>query len=222
MLDSAFSSLRALSLDVVARGAASVPGFVARAALRWVRSGVRDRADFDIYEVDALRHAPECAAAAFFIAAADDAFVEPKHSAALHDALASPRREMCLCPGAHNSTRPLEAYARVERFLRRALLDEDVPDDATTWAETVDAALAPLVNEARRDDRPNFAALPPWTVENLMMRAGARAAAAPAAAAEPAAPTPRWLEAAVDEAKPAHDDAVEDMQAEAAAVANLL
>ena len=232
VLDSAFSSLRALSLDVVARGASSVPTFLARAALRWVRSGVRDRADFDIFDVDPLRYAPECDAAAFFICAADDQFVEPKHSALLHDALASPAREMCVCPGAHNSTRPLECYARAERFLRRVLYPggEHGGDADPTWSEAVDDALAPLVAPSRRDDRPNFAALPPWTVENLLLRAKQRSlqadvaasmAKARAAVDDPPA-APRWLEDAVQEARPAHDAAVEDMQNEARAVADLL
>ncbi|KAH8093436.1 serine aminopeptidase [Aureococcus anophagefferens] len=222
VLDSAFASLRSLSLDVVRRGANGVPRVLAEAALRWIRGSVRERADFDIFDVDALRHAPECEAAAFFICAADDGFVEPSHSARLHDAVASAAKEMCVCPGAHNTTRPRQCYARVELFLRRVLFGEELADDARTLADDLDATLLPLISEPRRADRPNFAALAPWTVENLVIRAKQRLGQdddddgdddpRPASA-------PRWL---ADAAEPAHDDTVAAMQEETARVAKLL
>ena len=222
VLDSAFASLRSLSLDVVRRGANGVPRVLAEAALRWIRGSVRERADFDIFDVDALRHAPECEAAAFFICAADDGFVEPSHSARLHDAVASSAKEMCVCPGAHNTTRPRQCYARVELFLRRVLFGEEPADDARTLADDLDATLLPLISEPRRADRPNFAALAPWTVENLVIRAKQRLGQdddddgdddpRPTSA-------PRWL---ADAAEPAHDDTVAAMQEETARVAKLL
>ncbi|KAJ8613153.1 hypothetical protein CTAYLR_004810 [Chrysophaeum taylorii] len=181
--DSAYASLRDLSLDVARRGAASLPTFVARSALRWIRDSVLRRADFDIFDVDALKHAPECAAPAFFICAADDNFVEASHTARLHDALGSDVKELCVCPGSHNSTRPTEAFDRVEAFLRNAL---GLPDDRP-FASTLDKDLEGLLPESRQD-RPNFAALSPWIIENL------RAKRRDALANADAPPAPRWLE----------------------------
>ncbi|KAH8070497.1 palmitoyl-(protein) hydrolase [Aureococcus anophagefferens] len=55
VLDSAFASLRSLSLDVVRRGANGVPRVLAEAALRWIRGSVRERADFDIFDEETAR-----------------------------------------------------------------------------------------------------------------------------------------------------------------------
>ena len=166
VLDSAYSSLRDLSLDVARRGAANLPAFVTKSALRWIRDSVARRADFDIFEVDAARQAPECVVPAFFICGADDTFVEPKHTSTLHDLLASPHKELCICPGTHNSTRPKDAFDRCQAFLRDHL--DLGSSQEVLFASSLDADLAPLLPESRRADRPNFAALAPWTIENLV------------------------------------------------------
>mmetsp|Transcript_7810 Transcript_7810/g.23906 ORF Transcript_7810/g.23906 Transcript_7810/m.23906 type:complete len:573 (-) Transcript_7810:395-2113(-) len=181
VVDSAYSSLRQLSLDVARAGAAGVPAVVARSALRWIRDSVSRRAGFDIFEVDALKHVPDCVAPAFFVCAADDAFVDASHTARLHDAIASKTKELCVCPGSHNTTRPKECFDRIELFLR-AVLDLDTP--AAPFASALDADLLPMLPEARRADRPNFAALAPWTIENLKARRRDAADFSPA---------PRWL-----------------------------
>ena len=231
-MDSAFSSLRQLSFDVAKRGAAAVPGPIVGAALRWVRGSVLGLADFDLYDVAPLDHAPEVVSPALVLCAADDVFVEPAHSHAIHAALGCVDKELCVCPGAHNTARPIGAYVSIEGFLRRALGDGEAK---TAFADVVDRRLAILLSPARRPGRPNFAALPPWTVENLTIRARQRerpiddfaeaddvseaSAEDGAAAAADAPTTPRWLR---EEAAPAHDDTVAAMQEETARVARLL
>mmetsp|Transcript_17756 Transcript_17756/g.57461 ORF Transcript_17756/g.57461 Transcript_17756/m.57461 type:complete len:452 (+) Transcript_17756:1528-2883(+) len=230
VLDSAYASLKDLSLDVARRGAANLPSFLAKSALRWIRDSVSRRADFDIFDVDAAKHAPECVANAFFICAADDTFVEPKHTSTLHDLIASTKKELCICPGTHNSTRPKDAFDRIQTFLTDSLhLDDDENDDdendddgpaaaslrgnETLFASALDADLAPLLPESRRNDRPNFAALPPWTIENLI---GAKKRADDF---DDLPPAPRWLDDDDDEHRV---DKVDEMQASTFAAAEHL
>lgn len=170
--DSAYSSLKELSLDVARRGAEGIPSFIASSALRWVRDSVFRRAAFDLFEVDALKHVRECVAPVFFVCAADDTFVDPSHTSRLHEALVSSKKELCVCPGTHNSTRPKECFDRIEIFLRSALGlaaadDKSPPRD---YASSLDQELLPMLPQSRRQDRPNFAALAPWTIENLRAR----------------------------------------------------
>jgi len=219
--DSAYSSLRDLSLDVARRGAAQLPSFLAKSALRWIRDSVAKRADFDIYDVDAARHAPDCVVPGFFICAADDAFVEPKHTSTLHDLLAADSKELCVCPGTHNSTRPKDAFDRVEAFLRTHLQLPKASPSQEPFATGLDAELAPLLPEARRADRPNFAALAPWTIENLLS-ARKRADDYEHIANNPDTPaTPRWLVEDADHEQ--RVDKVDQMQASTLqAAANLI
>lgn len=226
--DSAYSSLRELALDVAKRGAASLPAFVARSALRWIRNSVLKRADFDIFDVDALKHVPECVAPAFFVCAADDTFVEPSHTSRLFEAIASHSKELCVCAGSHNSTRPKECFDRVEAFLRGVLglqplsnvascLDSSASSQSPTshtplactldqpalhtpgnedeepgasrrpFASALDEELLPIIPESRRADRPNFAALAPWTIEDLRVKSRE------VSFCEDVLPSPRWL-----------------------------
>uniref|UniRef100_A0A7S3K435 Xaa-Pro dipeptidyl-peptidase-like domain-containing protein n=1 Tax=Aureoumbra lagunensis TaxID=44058 RepID=A0A7S3K435_9STRA len=220
ILDSAFSSLPELALDIARRGASHLPAFVFRSALRWIRDGIKRRADFDIVDVDAARHAPECVVPALFIAASDDNFVEPKHSATLLSLLPdcgnNNHSQQCIVPGSHNSTRPTHCFDQIEIFLREKL---GLQSSNLPLASELDLSLSPLLPQARRSSRPNFAALAPWTIENLSSSTASQDGAivdSPSAGRELAStPTPRWLNGGNEQ----HVDKVDEMQAATIAVA---
>lgn len=204
VIDSAYSNLKTLALDVARKAAARLPSFVAAVALRSVRDSVVRRAGFDIFDVDALKHVTDCTVPTFFICAADDTFVEPYHTAQLHDALATDDKELCVCPGTHNSTRPKDCYDQIDAFLRRRL---GFAHTDPRFASKLHAELASSLSKAQQREPPNFAALSPWTIENIRARLDRRGNFSEEDdAAEDV--TPRWLEGGEEE----EEDVVQEMQ----------
>lgn len=66
ILDSPFSSLRVLAKELVEHTNFNIPNFAIGLALRIVRSSVRSRAGFDIYQLDTLSNASKCYVPALF------------------------------------------------------------------------------------------------------------------------------------------------------------
>ena len=60
VLDSSFSDLSTLAEEMVERGRRHglfAPGFVVALAMRWIRSSVQQKAQFDIHDLSPIRHA---------------------------------------------------------------------------------------------------------------------------------------------------------------------
>ena len=113
--DSAFASLEALAQDLVGKVSKRIPALLVRQALGMIKDSVRYRCSFDIRECDAMRALPACTTPAMFIAAADDDFILPRHSATMHAALGAPdaMKRLEVVPGKHNTTRPLGLFTKV-------------------------------------------------------------------------------------------------------------
>lgn len=104
VLDSPFCSLKELSLEL-AKKKAKVPNFITNKVLGMLQKTVKEKAEFDIYDLNPLEnnvgrsHSP-----AFFISAEEDELIPPDHAKRLHDAYKGQKRYM-LVKGTHNSNR---------------------------------------------------------------------------------------------------------------------
>ena len=126
VLDSPFSSLTALMSELAdgffggANSYVGVPRMATRLALGWMRSSIKSRAGFDIHHLDVLRTVGTSHCPALFAHGADDDFIKPAHSRALHDAYAG-EKEFLLFDGDHNSPRPTPFFDATLTFFTRAL-----------------------------------------------------------------------------------------------------
>ena len=125
VLDSPFSSLTALMSELVdgffsANSYVGVPQMATRLALGWMRSSIKSRAGFDIHDLDVLRTVGTSHCPALFAHGADDDFIRPAHSRALHDAYAG-EKEFLIFDGDHNSPRPTPFFDATLTFFARAL-----------------------------------------------------------------------------------------------------
>jgi fermentation-respiration switch protein FrsA (DUF1100 family) len=72
IVDSPFSSFRQLAFDLTSRGMVRVPKFAVSAVLSMIRRSVRNRAGFDLYQLQPVTGAPLCTCPALFLVAEGD------------------------------------------------------------------------------------------------------------------------------------------------------
>lgn len=123
ILDSAFASLEILAEEMVEKGRKHglfAPGFVVAIAMRFIRSSVLKKAEFDIKELAPIEHADKCYIPALFIAAEGDDFVSPHHTQKIYHQYAGDKN-VIIVDGDHNSQRPAFMYDMVAIFLIQTL-----------------------------------------------------------------------------------------------------
>jgi acetyl esterase/lipase len=87
ILDSPFSDLTLLAEDMVEKGRDQglfVPGFVVSIAISFIRGTVRKTAGFNIRDISPIKNVNACFIPALFVSGAEDDFILPKHSEAIH------------------------------------------------------------------------------------------------------------------------------------------
>jgi len=105
VLDSVFSRLQDVAMELVRSSAPKMPGALTRSALWFMRRGIRRRAGFDINELDALSAAAEAWIPALFLHGLDDTMIAKHHSEKVHAAY-SGDKNLILFEGDHNDMRP--------------------------------------------------------------------------------------------------------------------
>lgn len=128
ILDSSFADLTLLAESMVEKGKEagySVPSFVVKLAIRFIRSSVQKAAHFDIKELSPLKHVASCFIPALFAAGSGDKFVPPSHSQLLYDSYAG-EKSIHILDGDHNTPRPADFFQITAVFLIAAL---SIPDD---------------------------------------------------------------------------------------------
>ena len=123
ILDSAFASLEMLAEEMVEKGRKHglfAPGFVVAIAMRFIRSSVLKKAEFDIKELAPIEHADKCYIPALFVAAEGDDFVSPHHTQKIYHQYAGDKN-VIIVDGDHNSQRPAFMYDMVAIFLVQTL-----------------------------------------------------------------------------------------------------
>lgn len=144
VLDSPFCDLRILAEELVDNFVKiKVPGWAVSGALSMVRKSVQTYANFDMFSVRPMDHAPNSHAPAIFAAAHDDTFIYPHHARRLHDAYAGDKNFVVI-EGNHNSSRPRCFLDSVGMFFFRTLqCDVFLPkmskfSFAQDWCENAD------------------------------------------------------------------------------------
>jgi len=123
VLDSAFSSLKKIAEELVEKTPLKIPKMMLSLGLKVIRRSIKNKASFDISELEPIKHAPKAKVPALFCHAKDDNFILPHHSKQLHDAYGG-KKNLVMVEGDHNSQRPDFFYDSVVIFFHNNLLDE--------------------------------------------------------------------------------------------------
>ncbi|XP_026661862.1 uncharacterized protein LOC103710654 isoform X2 [Phoenix dactylifera] len=89
VLDSAFSNLFDLMMELVDVYKIRLPKFTVKMALQYMRRVIQKKAKFDIMDLNAVQFAPKTFIPALFGHASEDIFIQPHHSDLIYQAYAS-------------------------------------------------------------------------------------------------------------------------------------
>eukprot|EP01122_Echinamoeba_exundans_P001789 TRINITY_DN1177_c0_g1_i2.p1 TRINITY_DN1177_c0_g1~~TRINITY_DN1177_c0_g1_i2.p1 ORF type:complete len:535 (+),score=122.08 TRINITY_DN1177_c0_g1_i2:106-1710(+) len=159
VVDSPFSSLRTLAMELVDKMAAKLPSLVAKAGYKMVRSSVKKQAKFDIDELETIKSAQASYVPALFGHGEDDTFIAASHSKTLHEAYAGDKNVIYF-EGDHNSRRPQFFLDSVSIFIRNYLLSKTDfgSDNPLPSGESFDDYFSPTSSDSF-DDLDNISML---------------------------------------------------------------
>ncbi|KVH88511.1 hypothetical protein Ccrd_026667 [Cynara cardunculus var. scolymus] len=128
VLDSAFSNLFNLMMELVDVYKIRLPKFTVKVALQYMRRMIQKKAKFDIMDINALKVAPKTFIPALFGHAKGDKFIQPHHSDLISNSYALNKidylqgdKNMIKFEGDHNSSRPQFYYDSVSIFFHNVL-----------------------------------------------------------------------------------------------------
>ena len=118
-LDSPFYSLNLL-IDELSIDRVSLPNFLVRQVIKMLKETVKEKAGFNIDDIEPGEYAKKCFVPAFFCHGKDDNFVDVHHCKDLY--LIYPgEKNIFLIEGEHNSLRPNELNEKASEFFYHAL-----------------------------------------------------------------------------------------------------
>ncbi|KAD7117992.1 hypothetical protein E3N88_05260 [Mikania micrantha] len=120
VLDSAFSNLFNLMMELVDVYKIRLPKFTVKVALQYMRRVIQKKAKFDIMDINALKVAPKTFIPALFGHAKGDKFIQSHHSDLISLSYAGDKN-LIKFDGDHNSTRPQFYYDLVSIFFHNVL-----------------------------------------------------------------------------------------------------
>ncbi|KAJ8562638.1 hypothetical protein K7X08_031090 [Anisodus acutangulus] len=120
VLDSAFSNLFDLMMELVDVYKIRLPKFTIKVAVQYMRRVIQKKAKFDIMKLNCLQVAPKTYIPALFGHAKDDKFVQPHHSDLIYKSYAGDKN-IIKFDGDHNSARPQFYYDSVSIFFYNVL-----------------------------------------------------------------------------------------------------
>ncbi|KMZ67579.1 hypothetical protein ZOSMA_262G00130 [Zostera marina] len=120
VLDSAFSNLYSLMMELASVYKIRLPKFTIKMGLQYMRRVIRRRAQFDIMELNTIQFAPKTFIPVLFGHANDDVFVLPHHSDHIYKSYAG-EKNIIKFDGDHNSPRPQFYYDSVSIFFYNVL-----------------------------------------------------------------------------------------------------
>nr|GMD80543.1 uncharacterized protein LOC104225093 [Ipomoea batatas] len=127
VLDSPFSNLVDLMMEVAGTNAIRLPKFTLKFAIQFMRRSVLKKAKFDIMELDTIKVARRCFVPLLLGHAVDDDFIQPHHSDRIFDAYMG-EKNIIKFDGDHNSQRPQFYFDSISIFFNNVLRP---PDDDT-------------------------------------------------------------------------------------------
>ena len=105
VLDSPFCSLKVLTEEMAKEKASSIPNFILNKGVSMIRETIKEKAKFDINDIEPKVYAERCFIPALFCHAENDTFVNVHHSHDLYAVYAGEKR-ITIVSGDHNSARP--------------------------------------------------------------------------------------------------------------------
>ncbi|EMS51371.1 hypothetical protein TRIUR3_15935 [Triticum urartu] len=126
VLDSAFTNLYGLMLELVDVYKIRVPKFTVKMAVQYMRRTIQKRAKFDIMDLNVVKLAPKTFIPALFGHGLNDMFIQPHHCDRIHEAYGGDK-SMVKFEGDHNSPRPQSYYDSVSIFFYNTLRPPQLP-----------------------------------------------------------------------------------------------
>ncbi|KAK8461501.1 hypothetical protein SEVIR_1G047800v4 [Setaria viridis] len=120
VLDSAFTNLYDLMMELVDVYKIRVPKFTVKMAVQYMRRIIQKRAKFDIMDLNVLKLAPKMSIPALFGHGLNDMFIQPHHCERIHQAYGGDK-SIIKFEGDHNSPRPQSYYDSVSIFFYKTL-----------------------------------------------------------------------------------------------------
>ncbi|KAL2339308.1 hypothetical protein Fmac_013754 [Flemingia macrophylla] len=148
VLDSAFSNLYDLMMELVDVYKIRLPKFTVKMAVQYMRRVIEKKAKFDIMNLNCLLVAPKTFIPVLFGHASDDKFIQPHHSDLISKSYAGDKNVIKF-EGDHNSSRPQFFYDSVSIFFYNVLRPPNVPrtHKLEKYYDLGDLKLGPGVDE---------------------------------------------------------------------------
>ena len=105
MLDSPFFSLKLLTEELAKEKASSIPNFILNKGVSMIRDTIKEKANFDINDIEPKVYAERCFIPALFCHGLNDTFVNVHHCKDLFEVYAGDKN-VTYVEGDHNSGRP--------------------------------------------------------------------------------------------------------------------
>ncbi|XP_021806469.1 uncharacterized protein LOC110750439 [Prunus avium] len=120
VLDSPFSDLVDLMMELVDTYKIRLPKFTVKFAIQYMRRAIQKKAKFDITNLNTIKVANSCFVPALFGHAIDDDFIQPHHSDRIFEAYMGDKN-IIKFEGDHNSPRPQFYFDSINIFFHNVL-----------------------------------------------------------------------------------------------------
>ncbi|CAA7028050.1 unnamed protein product [Microthlaspi erraticum] len=120
VLDSPFSDLVDLMMELVDTYKFRLPKFTIKFAIQYMRRAVQKKAKFDITDLNTIKVAKSCFVPVLFGHAIDDDFIRPHHSERIYEAYIGDKN-IIKFEGDHNSPRPQFYFDSINIFFHNVL-----------------------------------------------------------------------------------------------------
>ncbi|KAK9733071.1 hypothetical protein RND81_04G041700 [Saponaria officinalis] len=121
VLDSAFSDLFDLMMELVDIYKIRLPKFTVKMAVQYMRRVILKRANFDIKDLNCRQVAGKTLVPVLFAHATGDKFIQPHHSDIIFKLYAGEKKNIIKFDGDHNSPRPQFYYDSISIFFYNTL-----------------------------------------------------------------------------------------------------
>ncbi|WVZ57003.1 hypothetical protein U9M48_007451 [Paspalum notatum var. saurae] len=128
VLDSPFSNLVDLMMELVDTYKYPLPKFTVKLAIQHMRKIVKRKASFDIMDLDTIQVAKRCFVPALFGHATEDDFILPHHSDKIYESYMGDKN-IIKFDGDHNSPRPQFYFDSITIFFHNVLNPPEVPEE---------------------------------------------------------------------------------------------
>ncbi|CAH8316128.1 unnamed protein product [Eruca vesicaria subsp. sativa] len=125
VLDSPFSDLVDLMMELVDTYKFPLPKFTIKFAIQYMRRAVQKKAKFDITDLNTIKVAKSCFVPVLFGHAIDDDFIRPHHSERIYEAYIGDKN-IIKFEGDHNSPRPQFYFDSINIFFHNVLQPPEV------------------------------------------------------------------------------------------------